>query len=122
MRPFAAILLVAAPCLLAGCEATHRVVGAINPDTVSLTDRCVQVVRLAMPFADIDIEKQTSENHGIDRITARVDGVRNDLPKGGALPRGIAVECQFDDNVLTGIRWIEGGPANHDTPPQPPAP
>jgi hypothetical protein len=120
MRPFAAITLLAA-FLVAGCEVSHRVAGVINPDTLSLADRCGEVMRLAMPFAEIEIKNRTSENSGVDLLTARVEGLRSDLPKDGPQPREVAAECQFDNQTLTGFRWTQGGPTPPGAPPREPA-
>ena len=38
--------LIAALGILAGCNFTQRVAGAINPDIVSLADRCAAITRL----------------------------------------------------------------------------
>jgi hypothetical protein len=120
MRPFAAIAILAA-FLLAGCDVTHRVAGAINPDSMGLADRCGEIMRMAMPFAEIEIKNRTSENSGVDLLTARVEGVRSDLPKDSPLPREVAAECQFDNQTLIGFRWTRGGPTPPGVPPQEPA-
>jgi hypothetical protein len=123
MRQFAVIfVLVAAAGLFAACSATERVVGAINPDTVSLADSCAEFTRAAMSFADIDIQKRTSQNAGITAIVANVEGTRTDLPKDGPQPRDVAAECQFDNATLVGFHWIKGGPSPPPAPPSAPAP
>jgi hypothetical protein len=30
------------------------------------------------------------------------------LPPGAPLPQDLAVECRFDENILTGFRWTAG--------------
>jgi hypothetical protein len=119
MRRRLAALGVAASSL-AGCNGgasdwahdtaawAHHVAGVINPNIVTMSDRCAAVMRQAMPFADIDIKSQTAENNGIDLITAHVEGVRTNIPPGqdGAL----AVECEFNNGVLVSYRWTKGGP------------
>ena len=120
MRPFAAIAILAA-FLVAGCEVSHRVAGAINPDSMGLADRCGEIMRMAMPFAEIEIKNRASENSGVDLLTARVEGVRSDLPKDSPLPRDVAAECQFDNQTLTGFHWTQGGPPAPGAPPQEPA-
>jgi hypothetical protein len=104
-------LLIAAGTMLAGCDMTQRVVGAINPDTVSLADRCAAVMQLAMPAStDIEVTSRTSENAGITAIIARVAGVRRDLPKEAGQSPDIAVECRFDNTTMVGFHWTKGGP------------
>ena len=41
-------------------------------------------------------------------MVARVEGVRKDVPAGGFVLRDVAVECRFDNGVLTGFRWTQG--------------
>ena len=109
MRPLVAIAAtIAAAGLLGGCG----IGGKIAPDTVSLADRCADIMQRAMPFADIEIGKRISEGTGIRTITARVEGTRDDLPKDAPGDRDLAVECQFDNNILTGFRWTKGGPTS----------
>jgi hypothetical protein len=107
MRVLAVIAVIAAG-LLGGCDFTHRVVTKVNPDSVGLADRCADIMKAAMPFAEIEIGQRTAENTGLRTIAARAEGARGDLPEGA--PRELAVECQFEDNILTGFRWIKGGP------------
>ena len=104
-------LLVAAGTMLAGCAMTQRVAGAINPDTISLADRCAAVMQLAMPgSADIEITSRTSENAGVSALVARVAGVRPNLPKDAGQSPDIAVECKFENTTMTGFQWTKGGP------------
>jgi hypothetical protein len=109
-------LLIAAVGMLAGCNFTQRVAGAINPDFVSLADRCAEVTRLALPTGDIEITNRTSENQGVSSLVARVEGVRRDLPVEGSQPRDVATECQFTNTVLTGFKWTKGGPTTPSAP------
>jgi|SRR5579862_9683864 len=111
MRQAAAIPVLLAMCgALAGCEWTQHVAGTINPDSLSLADRCAEVMKAAMPFAKIEITKRTSQGTGIDTIVARVEGRRSDLPKETTTALDLAMECQFDNNVLVGIHWTKGAP------------
>jgi hypothetical protein len=121
-RAAACLALLAVGPLLAGCDWAKTVTGRINPDTLGLADRCANVMRAAMPFADIDIGKLSSENTGIRTITARVEGTRGDAPKDVPIARDLAVECQFDSNILTGFRWTKGGPPPPPVPPPSPPP
>lgn len=99
---------VALALALSGC-------GLSVPRSVSLADRCADIMQRAMPAADIDIDKRASQSAGIDKIIARVEGTRADVPKGSAAPRDLAAECEFDNGVLDAFRWTKGGPP----PPRP---
>jgi hypothetical protein len=92
--------LIAAGSLLAGCGVKV---------SQSLADRCADIMQEAMSFAEMDIDKRTSESTGINKVVARVEGRRTDLPEGSP-PRDMAAECEFDSNILTGFRWTKGGP------------
>jgi hypothetical protein len=119
MRRAAILALFAACGLLAGCDWAKNVSGRVNPDTISLADRCANFMKAAMPFAELDIGKLTSENTGIRTITARVEATRTDAANEASIQRDLGVECQFDKNTLTGFRWTKGGPPS--TVPPPPA-
>jgi hypothetical protein len=82
------------------------------PHDVGLADRCADIMRRAYPSAAIDITKSEASATSLTTITAQVEGVRTDLPPDAALPRDLAVECRFDENVLTGFRWTVGPTVN----------
>ncbi|MBV9553417.1 MAG: hypothetical protein JO032_11555 [Alphaproteobacteria bacterium] len=111
MQRSAIAACVAAAGLIAGCDTAHTLGGKINPDTLSLADRCADIMQRAMPFADIDIGQRSSEGSGVRKILARVEGSRDDLPKDVPAGRELGVECEFTDGMLTGFRWTKGGPA-----------
>jgi hypothetical protein len=96
----AALLLVLAG-VLAGC-------GGGLPHSVGLTDRCADIMKAAMPFAEIEIGKTSAAAEGIDKVTANVEGTRKDVPAGTS-PR-LAAQCIFVDSVLTAFSWTKGGP------------
>jgi hypothetical protein len=85
--------------LAAGCSIPH--------DT-GLAERCADVMRRAYPSATIEITKGEATATTLTTIIARVEGSRTDMPLDGPLPRDLAVECRFDENVLTGFRWTAG--------------
>jgi hypothetical protein len=116
-RAAACFALFAVGGLLTGCDWAKNVGGRINPDTLSLADRCANVMKAAMPFAELDIGKLSSESTGIRTITARAEATRTDAPKDVPIARDLAVECQFDSNVLTSFRWTRGGPPPLPAPP-----
>jgi hypothetical protein len=98
-----ATVLIAAAVLPVGC-------GIKIPHSVSLADRCADIMRAAMPTADIDIEKRMSQAADSDKVIARVEGSRSDLPDGSSPPRALAAECEFDGGILSAFRWTKGGP------------
>ena len=73
-----------------------------------MADRCADIMQQAYPGVDIDITKREAAATGITTIVAHVEGVRSDIPPNGPLPRNLAVECRFDDSILTGFRWTAG--------------
>ena len=75
---------------------------------VGLAGRCADVMQRAFPSADIEIGKSEASATSLTTIVARVEGVRGDAPPEGPLTRDLAVECQFDNNILTGFRWTAG--------------
>jgi hypothetical protein len=85
--------------LAAGCSIPH--------DT-GLAERCADVMRRSYPSATIEITKSEATATTLTTLIARVEGSRPDMPPDGPLPRDLAVECRFDENVLTGFRWTAG--------------
>jgi len=95
----AALVLGLVCCLGSGCSITRD---------VGLAERCADIMQRAFPSATIDIGKGEASATGLTTIVARVEGVRSDIPPEGFLARDLAVECQFDNNVLMGFRWTTG--------------
>jgi len=73
-----------------------------------MADRCAQIMTLAYPGADIDITKREASATSLTAIVAHVEGDRTNLPPNAAIARHLAVECQFDNNILIGFRWTAG--------------
>jgi hypothetical protein len=100
MRPFpqapAGLLLVMLAAIAAGCGI---------PRDVGLAERCADFMRRAYPSAPIEITRSDASATSLTTIMARIDGVRTDIGEDAPLPRNLAVECRFDQNVLTGFRW-----------------
>jgi hypothetical protein len=93
-------LLCAALCLAgAGC--------GIQRD-VGTAERCADIMRRAYPSAAIEVTKIGASAVSLTTIVAKAEGIRTDLPPGAALARDLAVECRFDDNILTEFRWTAG--------------
>jgi len=85
--------------VLAGCGVSRG---------VGLAARCADIMQRAFQSADLEIGKSDASATGLTTIVARVEGVRADMPPDGPLTRDLAVECQFDNNILTGFRWTAG--------------
>jgi hypothetical protein len=73
-----------------------------------MADRCADIMQRAFPDADIDITKREAAAISLTTIVARVEGIRNALPPQGPVARNLAVECRFDNSILTGFRWTSG--------------
>ena len=96
---WAATVLGLVCCLGAGCGVTRD---------VGLAGRCADIMQSAFPSATIEIGESEASATGLTTIVARVEGVRSDMPPEGPLIRNLAVECQFDNNILTAFRWTAG--------------
>jgi hypothetical protein len=83
-------------------------VGCGIPHDVGLTERCADIMERAFPSTTIEIGKSEASATGLTTIVARVEGVRSDIPPEGPLIRDLAVECQFESNILTAFRWTAG--------------
>jgi hypothetical protein len=91
------------------CVALCSVVAACAvPRDLGLAERCADIMRRAYPSAAIDITKSEATATSLTTIIAKAEGVRADVPPGAAVPHDLAVECRFDENVLTGFRWTAG--------------
>ena len=93
------LVLLIFSCLCAGCGITPK---------VGLAERCADIMRRAYPSATIDITKRDASATSLTTIIASVEGTRTDVALDGSLVRDLAVECRFDENVLTGFRWTRG--------------
>ena len=96
-----ASLVAAAALVVAGA-------GCSLAPSGGMAERCARIMKEAYPGGDIAITKSEAAATSLTTIIARVDGVRGDLPAGGPVPRHLAVECRFDDGILTGFRWTAG--------------
>jgi hypothetical protein len=94
----AALALAVLGCL-AGC--------GIQRD-VGVAERCADFMQRAFPSANIEVTKSEASATSLTTMIARVQGARSNLPADAAVPRDLAVECRFDENVLTGFRWTAG--------------
>lgn len=78
------------------------------PRDVGVAERCAELMRRAYPSAAIEITKSTASATNLTTIVAEAEGVRGDLPPDAPVTRILAIECRFDENVLTGFRWTAG--------------
>ena len=84
------------------------VVACAIPRNIGFAERCGDIMRRAYPNAAIDITKSESSATSLTTIVAKAEGVRTDLPADSPLLHDLAVECRFDENILTGFRWAAG--------------
>ena len=95
----AAMVLGLVCCLSTGCGVTRD---------VGLAARCADIMQLAFPSANIEVGESEASATSLTTIVARVEGTRSNIPPDGPLMRNLAVECQFDNNILTAFHWTAG--------------
>lgn len=74
-------------------------------------DRCGALMQEAYPGGEIKVTHKALVSRPTESLgteIAQAEGEREKLPKDSALPRDVAVECRFDDGVLTGFHWTKG--------------
>jgi hypothetical protein len=101
--PTAAIALCLVGGTLAGCGTKLR-----DP---SLLDRCAETMQQAFPGGEITITGKrvaSGEPDSVAAVLVEVEGERKKLAPGGMPLRELAVECRFDNAILTGFRWTRG--------------
>jgi len=78
----------------------------------SLSDRCGELMQDAFPGGRIKVTKAAAApdpaGASVGSMVATVSGVRRNVAEGDVLARDVAVECRFEDNILTGFRWTAG--------------
>jgi hypothetical protein len=102
-RPISEAPVLAIVCCLAGCGAAAHFV-----PQGGMAERCANFMTKAYPDAAIVITKSEAVAESLTTITAKVEGVRKDLPAHVPQARFVAVECRFENGVLTGFRWTKG--------------
>ena len=91
------------------CAALCSVAAAcVIPRDVGVAERCADIMQRAYPSAAIDITKTETTVTSLTTIVASAEGVRTDVPPGAPVPHDLAVECRFDENILTGFQWTAG--------------
>ena len=108
MRQPAVIFMLTAA--LAGCNWPENAGHRVNPDSMSLADRCAATMQAAIPYAELDIGKATSQNKGVSVIAAHVEARRTDHPTQEGISRDLAADCEFNDNVLVSFHLTGFGP------------
>jgi hypothetical protein len=81
--------------------------GCVTRD-VGLAERCADFMQRAFPRATIEVARREAAPATMTTIIAKVEGIRSDVPPEGPAPRELAVECRFDDNILTDFHWTSG--------------
>ncbi len=97
----AALLLLA----LAACDTMKKV------REQSLTDRCADLMEQAFPGGDIEVTKTAVvpvETQSIATVVVAAEGTRKKVAPSGVPLGEVAVECRFDEGILTGFRWTKG--------------
>jgi len=92
--------------VLAGCgEVAFDTKMALG--SVSMVDRCSDFMNRAFPNGDIDVVGShiATDTQG---ALVTVQGVRNSVAENSPYARSVAVECHYQNGVLTGFRWIAG--------------
>jgi hypothetical protein len=110
MRGSKVVLAILAGVSLAGCSWSEKVGAKVAPDTFSLADRCGEIMKAAMPFAQLELGDRTSRSPNVRTIIAQVAATRTDLPQDAPGGRDLVAQCTYENNVMTAFRWAKGGP------------
>ena len=100
---FAVAVLCLAGLANAGCGLRLR--------EASPLDRCAELMQQAFPGGDIrPTKKEVAEEaaSSIATVIARVEGERRNVSPDSVPLRDVAVECRFENGILTGFRWTKG--------------
>jgi hypothetical protein len=78
----------------------------------SLSDRCGEMMQAAFPGGKIKVTtaEVTADPAGasVTSMIAKLGGRRRTVAESDVVARDVAVECRFEDNILTGFRWTAG--------------
>jgi hypothetical protein len=118
MMDFLAILTqrtmrLLAPCFCALMLASCQRMSTLGFDTqsafgsVSLAERCVDIMRRAFPEGGFDVTNRRVKVEG-NAATVGIAATRSAVPANGLYAREVGVECRFENGVLTGFRWTAG--------------
>ncbi len=95
---------------LAGCNGMSEVGfdTKMTLGSVSMVDRCSDFMNRAFPNSFIDVVNSHVDTDSQNALVT-VQGVRGDVPENSSVAtRSVAVECHFENGVLTTFRWIAG--------------
>src|SRR5712672_2297206 len=108
-RDLALVVLLPLATGLTGCERMKTIgfdtQGAFG--SVSLIDRCADVMRRALPASGLQIADQ-KVNVDMSTATIEVSGVRSGVEDGGIYARDVAAQCNFQSGIRTSFRWTRG--------------
>ena len=95
--------------VLAGCSRMSEAGfdAKMKLGSVSMVDRCSDFMSRAFPDGDIDVVGSHVDT-GMQSALVTVQGVRKGVPDNSSYARNVAVECRFEDGILTGFRWVAG--------------
>ena len=71
-------------------------------------DACIETMRRALPEAQFDITKQTSEAETLTRTRIDIAATRTDTPPSALISTDVAAACTFDRNTLVDFHWTKG--------------
>lgn len=75
--------------------------------SVSLVDRCADIMRRALPASGLEITDRRVDAD-MNAATVDISGVRGGVPPTGLYAREVGVTCRFENGILTGFRWTRG--------------
>jgi hypothetical protein len=75
--------------------------------SVSMVDRCSDFMSRAFPNGDIDVVGSHVAADAQSTLVT-VQGVRSGISEKAPGARSVAVECHYQNGVLTSFRWIAG--------------
>ena len=82
------------------------------PREPSYTVRCDALMNAAFPGGNIAVtDAHAALSHqaaSLATMTAEVAGTRRNVAAGGFVSPEVAVECRFDNGVLTDFHWTKG--------------
>ena len=99
----AALLLLLQTLLLAGCG-TDLAAG-------SPAERCGELMQQAFPGGRIEVTRTQlvpAPAESIATMVITAEGRRRGIAPGGPPLSDVAVECRYNDGILTGFRWTRG--------------
>ncbi len=75
--------------------------------SVSLADRCADIMHRAFLDSEIVV---TGSHVSMQTDTATIDvaGERKGVPEGGLYARNVAVQCRFQNGILSDFHWTQG--------------